>query len=86
LHVLVRRPLSATLRRVDLFQSVTITAVSFFASTDGGFGDTWNGVSTWQMSLSTTSTSLGGMSATFDDNVGGDVIVFDTATFLGSVC
>jgi hypothetical protein len=58
----------------------TITKVSFFAS-PVPFGDTWNGVSTWQMNLSTSANPIGSLSLTFANNVGGDSVVFDTQTF-----
>jgi hypothetical protein len=56
-----------------------VNSVSFFA-----FGSSWTGASTWQMSLSTTSKTFGGLSATFANNVGGDAALFDTKTFTGT--
>ena len=61
---------------------INIGGISFFASP--GNGSAWNGVSTWRMTVSTTSTALGAMSATFANNVGGDASVFDTKTFSGT--
>jgi hypothetical protein len=58
-----------------------ITAVNFVTSIYGG---TW-GNGTFQMSLSTSSNSVNGLSSTFSNNIGSDVAVFDTQTFSGSV-
>ena len=64
----------------SLFSGVTtIAKVSFFASPTNGTA--WNGVSTWQMSLSTSANPVGALSGTFANNVGGDNAVFDTETF-----
>ncbi|KQV35361.1 PEP-CTERM sorting domain-containing protein [Massilia sp. Root335] len=61
--------------------AIGIDQVSFFASPNNG--SSWNGTSTWRMTLSTTTKAVGGLSATFDGNVGADAKVFDTETFSG---
>ena len=62
---------------------VLIDSVNFFAAPDNG-GNTWNGISTWQMTLSTSVNPSGSLSTTFANNVGGDVMLFDTKTFTGT--
>jgi hypothetical protein len=61
---------------------IGISQVSFFASPNNG--SSWNGTSTWRMTLSTTSKAVGGLSRTFNGNVGADAKVFDTETFSGA--
>lgn len=55
-----------------------ITGVTFFAAPLNGAS--WDGISTWQMSMSTSVNPVGALSATFASNVGGDNAVFDTIT------
>ncbi len=62
---------------------VSIDAVSFFAAPSNG-GPTWNGTSTWQMTLSTSINLVGALDPLFNNNVGGDAAVFDTRTFTGT--
>lgn len=62
--------------------SIDISQVSFFASPSNG--NSWNGVSTWRMTLSTTTKAVGGLSSTFNSNVGSNATVFDTKTFSGT--
>ena len=62
--------------------TIGINQVSFFASPSNG--SSWNGTSTWRMTLSTTSKAVGGLSNSFDANVGADAKVFDTETFSGA--
>lgn len=62
---------------------VLIDSLSFFAAPANG-GPNWNGTSTWQMTISTSVNPVGALDATFVNNVGADVAVFDTKTFTGS--
>jgi hypothetical protein len=63
--------------------SVLIDSISFFAAPDNG-GPNWNGVSTWQMTISTSVNPVGALDPAFANNVGGDVALFDTKTFTGT--
>ena len=63
---------------------INLTRVSFFAYPRGNTGSSWNGTSTWQMTLSTSSAAVGALSTTFNNNVGGNAAVFATQTFSGT--
>jgi hypothetical protein len=43
-------------------------------------GTAWDGIGTWQMSLSTSNNPVGALDVTFANNVGGDAAVFATIT------
>ncbi len=70
---------------------VLINKISFFADNVG----VWNGSATWQLSISTSDKRVtaqdpgtfgnGGLSRSFDENVGPDEVVFDNQTFSGNV-
>ncbi|MEX0643497.1 MAG: PEP-CTERM sorting domain-containing protein [Pirellulales bacterium] len=57
---------------------VAVTRISFFASPFNGTA--WDGIGTWQMTLSTSNNPVGALDGTFANNVGADVAVFDTLT------
>ena len=66
--------------------AINITGISFFAYPYPPTAAylSWNGASTWRMTVSTTSATLGALNATFASNVGGDAIIYDTETFSGT--
>lgn len=63
--------------------AINITRISFFAFPMGAETE-WNGVSTYRMTVSTTTTALGALNLRFADNVGADASVYDTETFSGA--
>lgn len=63
--------------------AMNIARISFFAFPMGAETE-WNGVSTYRMTVSTTTTALGALNLRFTDNVGGDASVYDTETFSGA--